>query len=152
MQRPAIDCSAQMGGKDVDAVLQPHFHAFKMAFAYGGAVLPCIQIERLAFVVRADGAVQKFNFEGCENVDLNRKKKYISIDVGVPISRWQDRSDAEIAAYLIDSMWEGLEEMLAHLAANKIVCDAAAIRALFEIGMQRYRDTWNMPGDSVTSR
>jgi hypothetical protein len=70
----------------------------------------------------------------------------------VPISRWQDRSDAEIAAYLIDSMWEGLEEMLAHLAANKIVCDAAAIRALFEIGIQRYRDAWNMPGDSVASR
>ena len=86
-------------------------------------------------------------FEGCENVDLNRKKKYISIDVGVPIKRWQGCSDAEIAAYLIDSMWEGLEEMLARLAANKIDCDAAAIRVLFEAGAQRYLAAWTTSVD-----
>lgn len=64
----------------------------------------------------------------------------------MPIKRWQGRSDAEIAAYLIDSMSEGLEEMLARLAANKIVCDAEAIRVLFEAGAQRYLAAWNATG------
>lgn len=144
MQLPAIGCSADFGGDDAASALLPHFRAFKVAFADSGEALPS-GIERAAFILRVGGSVRDFPFEGCENVDLNRKKKYISIDVGVPIKRWQGRSDVEIAAYLIDSMWEGLEEILARLAANKIPCDASAIRALFEAGAQRYLAAWPAP-------
>jgi len=142
----AISFSAQFGGVDASTILKPHFFALKKEF-HVAQDLPCDAIREMAFILRADGAIQQFHFEGCENVELNRKKKYISIDVGVPIKRWQGRSDAEIAAYLIDSMWEGLEEMLARLAANKITCDAAAIRVLFEAGAQRYLATWATPNE-----
>lgn len=74
MERPAIDCSAQFGGDDAASALIPHFRAFKMAFADSGAALPC-GIDRAAFVLRGGGSVRDFPFEGCENVDLNRKKK-----------------------------------------------------------------------------
>ncbi len=142
MQKHAFGCSAQMGGMDADAALLAHFRAFKAAFADSGA-LPCDQLELIAFVLRVGGSVRDFPFEGCEKIDLNRKKKYISIDVGVPIARWQGRSDKEIAVYLIDAMREGLDQMLAHLSANKITCDAAAIRSLFEAGAQGYLAAWS---------
>lgn len=142
MNRPVIDCSAQMGGEDVDSVLFPHFREFKRAFSVTAGELPCKMIERLAYVWRADGAIQQFNFEGCERIDLNRRKKYISIDVGVPITRWKDRSDREIAEYLAVSMRSGLEQILERLRAEKIECDDAAIRSLLEQGLSRYLATW----------
>ena len=141
----AFSVSAQFGGGAGSTVIKPHFFALKKALRPAGNAIPCDLLQQIAFILRVDGDIVQFNFEGCENVDLNRKKKYISIDVGVPVKRWQGRSDAEIAAYLIDSMWEGLEEMLARLAANKITCDAAAIRVLFEAGAQRYLAAWSVP-------
>ncbi len=141
----AFSISAQFGGGAGSSVLKPHFFELKKALRLAGAAIPCDLLQQMAFILRVDGDIVQFNFEGCENVDLNRKKKYISIDVGVPIKRWRDRSDAEISAYLIDSMWEGLEEMLARLAANKIPCDVTAIRALFEAGAQRYLAAWSAP-------
>jgi hypothetical protein len=149
MQRPAIDFSAQMGDKESDAALLPHFQALKRAFAESGVALPCQHVERMAYVLRVSGSIVNFNFEGCERIDLNSRKKYISIDVGVPIARWKDRGDQEIAAYLAGAMREGLEQMLARLRAKKITCDEPAIRALFEQGVARYLATWSIPASSV---
>ena len=133
-----------MGGPDADAALLPHFKSLKQAFVSGDGSLPCVGTDLIAFILRVDGKVHSFNFEGCERVDLNRRKKYISIDVGVPIVRWQGRSDAEIARYLVAVLPGGFEQMLARLRAEKIVCDEAAVRAMFEQGLARYAVHWQV--------
>lgn len=142
MKRLTIDVSAQMGDEASDAALLPHFQALKRAFSASGTPLPCKQVERMAYVLRVSGSITNFNFEGCEAIDLNRGKKYISIDVGVPIARWKDQSDAEISQYLASVLPDGLDQMLARLRAEKIVCDDTAVRVLFEQGLARYVSAW----------
>lgn len=145
MEGRAIDFAAQMGDKESDAALLPHFQAFKRAFMECGSKLPCKQVEGMDYLLRVSGSIVKFEFEGCERIDLNRRKKYISIDVGVPMARWKDRSDQEIAAYLAASMRDGLEQMLERLRAEKLACDDAAIRTMFEQGAARYLAGWSAP-------
>jgi hypothetical protein len=138
-----------MGDKESSAAIQPHFKALKRAFLECGSTLPCKQVEGIDYLLRVSGSIVNFNFEGCERIDLNSRKKYISIDVGVPIARWKDRGDQEIAGYLAGAMREGLEQMLARLRAKRVTCDEPAIRALFEQGVARYLATWSIPASSV---
>jgi hypothetical protein len=48
----------------------------------------CSEIEQLSFVFRVDGELDAWHFEGCERLRLNRKGRYITLDVGVPEVRW----------------------------------------------------------------
>ncbi len=142
MEGRAIDFAAQMGDKESDAALLPHLKALKRAFLECGSALPCKQVEGMDYLLRVSGSIVKFEFEGCERIDLNRRKKYISIDVGVPVARWKDRSDLEIAEYLAVSMRDGLEQMLEKLRASKLSCEENAVRAMFEEGVVRYLAHW----------
>ena len=137
--------SAQYGDVESASVIRPHFQALKAALKAELDAIQCEQLRQFAYVLRVGGAITQFNFEGCERIDLNRKKQYISIDVGVPIARWKNCSDREIAEYLAASMREGLEQMLARLRAEKFECDEAAIRGMVEQGMVRYLATWAGP-------
>lgn len=141
--RPAIDCSAQFGGDDCANALLPHFRAFKRSFLESDNVLPCRSIERVAFVFRVSGSVRDFAFEGCENIDFNSRKKYISIDVGVQIARWKGRTNSEIARCLAGMLPDGLDQMLTRLKVERIACDESAIRAMFEQGLAKYVAHWS---------
>lgn len=138
----AISVSAQFGGGPGSTLVKPHFFQLKKALLFAGREIPCEVIREIAFILRVDGNIVQFNFEGCERIELNRRKKYISIDVGVPVARWKDRSDLEIAEYLAVSMRDGLEQMLARLRAEKLSCDDATVRTKFEEGMRRYLASW----------
>lgn len=137
-----LSVSAQFGGGLGSTVLKPHFFGLKKGFRGAGDLIPCDSIRQVAFILRVDGDIVQFNFEGCERIDLNLRKKYISIDVGVPMACWKDRSDVEIAQYLASVLPDGLEQMLARLRAEKIACDEDQVRALFERGLSRYVSTW----------
>lgn len=145
LPKEAISISAQFGGTDVGEALKPHFFALKRAFRPAGPSLPCEKITQMAFILRGDGAVHQFQFEGCENIEVNLRSRYISIDVGVPIHRWSGRSALEIAAYLVDSMRQGLSLMLVQLEERKFKCSREQITSMFEEGAGRYLElvkTW----------
>lgn len=147
----AISVSAQFGGGPGSTLVKPHFFELKKALRSAGREIPCEVIREIAFILRVDGDIVQFNFEGCERIELNRRKKYISIDVGVPVARWKDRSDLEIAEYLAVSMRDGLEQMLSRLRAEKLSCDDATVRAMFEEGMARYLANWVSSAAEVES-
>lgn len=76
-----IDASAQFAGQDAADALLPHFKALKRA---GKAVaVDGLPFPKLSFILRVDGEVRSFGFTGPDHVDVDRKGKYVSVDIGI---------------------------------------------------------------------
>mgnify|MGYP000464327976 CR=1 FL=1 len=81
MTTSVIDFSAQFGGRDAAAAVLPHFHALKAAA--GHIRIGNFPFPRLAYVFRVDGEIRRYGFSGIDNPDIDRKKCYISFDIGI---------------------------------------------------------------------
>lgn len=44
------------------------------------------EIAEFALVLRVGGNMQEFDFEGCERIRRSRKGKYITVDLGFPLT------------------------------------------------------------------
>jgi hypothetical protein len=89
-------------------------------------------IDEFAPVLRVDGNIGDtwyWNFEGLQRQRLSKKQKYITVDIGVPRSRWENASAIQIRTYLIDNLRLALEAFVARLKKEKIPVDD---RRLFE--------------------
>lgn len=148
LPRDGFLISAQYGDIESAAAIRPNFRAIKAALRADVDAIACEHIHQFAYVLRVSGSITSFEFEGCEKIDLNRRKHYISIDVGVPMVRWKDKTDTEIAQYLVNVLPDGLEQMLARLRTEKIVCDEAVVRGLFAQGIARYLAGWSTASDA----
>jgi hypothetical protein len=85
-------------------------------------------IDELEFVFRVDGDLSAWHFEGCERLRINRKGRYITVDIGVPESRWQVEDEAQLRTYLADCVRQGAELMIAKLEKEKMDVDSKRLR------------------------
>jgi hypothetical protein len=90
----------------------------------------CSDIHELALLIRIDGDTHKFKFRGPERIRLNRKKRYISIDIGLEKGDW-DVPQSKFKKTLSEFILDGLERVLERLRKNRITCDENRIRAIF---------------------
>ena len=77
-------------------------------------------IDEFAFVLRIDGKVCSWNFKRCERLRLNRRSRYITVDIGVPQKRWGTNDGVGLARYLLDCVAEGLRLMVGKLQRSKL--------------------------------
>ncbi len=70
-------------------------------------------VDELAIVLRIDGDVTAWGFEGADKLRLARKQRYVTVDIGVPQARWAD--EAGFRTYLALQARSGLEAMIARL-------------------------------------
>jgi hypothetical protein len=77
----SIEFSAQFGGTDAASHLLPHFKALKAAESE--IVLNRFPYPKLAFVLRVDGEVHRFGFSGPGHPEVDRKRRYLSVDIGI---------------------------------------------------------------------
>ncbi|GAA5525735.1 hypothetical protein Maes01_02307 [Microbulbifer aestuariivivens] len=80
----------------------------------------CDQIDEFCFILRVDGEISQWEFEGCENIDVDLKERYVSIDIGVPKEMWQSQDEDAIRAYLVGCMQDGLQMMVRALEEKNI--------------------------------
>lgn len=74
-----IDFSAQFGGHDAASAVLPYFKALKSASK--GIHLEGFPFPKLAFILRVDGEVNQYGSSGIGNLDIGKKKGYLSIDI-----------------------------------------------------------------------
>ncbi|MFD1030793.1 hypothetical protein ACFQ1X_05050 [Metaplanococcus flavidus] len=72
-------------------------------------------MDEFDLALRVDGDLWYFNFEGCEKLRLSKKYRYITIDIGMPRSKWEGVTPIEIRKFLIDHAREALELMINRL-------------------------------------
>jgi hypothetical protein len=99
------------------------------------------EIREFALILRIGGAMQEFNFEGCERIRRNRKEKYITVDLGFPSTRWKASSDSSIREYISEAVETGLLCCIRHLEKNnspidsdRLMDDFAKVKQLFLAG------------------
>jgi hypothetical protein len=79
----------------------------------------CIEVDEFAPILRVDGDLWNFEFEGCEKLRLSKKNRYITIDVGMPRSKWEGIDGKEIRQYLISNLRNALELMINRFKKEK---------------------------------
>lgn len=97
-----VDFSAQFGGRDAAAAVLPHFKILKSAAK--GVSLSEFPFPKLAFILRVDGDVNQYGESGIGNMDIDSKKKYLSLDI---VITKKDRK--EIQSKIISGLNESIE-------------------------------------------
>ncbi|MDA8212700.1 MAG: hypothetical protein M0021_12595 [Clostridia bacterium] len=95
-------------------------------------------INEFAPIARVDGEIWHWDFEGCQKLRLNRKERYITIDIGVPRNRWEGISPLEIRKYLIENLRQALILMVNKLKKEKIFVDEGRLFQDFAKVEQEY--------------
>lgn len=95
-------------------------------------------IDELSFVFRVDGDLSAWRFEGCERLRINRKGRYITVDIGVPEQRWQVDDEATLRVYLADCVRQGTEMMIAKMEREKMAVDKERLRRDRELILRDY--------------
>ncbi|MFC6039536.1 hypothetical protein ACFPYN_08875 [Paenisporosarcina macmurdoensis] len=114
-----ITFGADIGDVNAGKVVGPHlFELRKLIYRFCDKIY-CEEIDEIAPILRVDGDLAYWEFEGCEKLRLSKKYRYITIDVGMPRSKWEGLNGIEIKNYLIDNLKEALELMVKRLKKEK---------------------------------
>ena len=138
MSKEVFKIASQYGGKDVFKVVSPLFRRLKPIVSEFEGKKYCNGIDYYSFVIRADGEIQQFEFEGLECLELDEKNKSITIDIGLPHHRWEGRTDKEIIDYLGTILLEGLDEMLKKFKEKEIEIDEKQIKLDFNEAVRKW--------------
>ncbi len=126
-QKAYITFGAQMGDVRADATVAPHLISLrKLLDKYcKGPYSP--EVDELAPIARVDGDLWYWEFEGCQKLRWSRKSRYITVDIGVPRSRWENVSPNEIRLYLINNLKQALTLMVNKLKKEKVSVNDALL-------------------------
>jgi hypothetical protein len=80
-------------------------------------------IDEFAPILRVDGDIGHWEFEGLQRLRLLKKRKYISVDIGMPRSRWKNVSPLLIRQYLLTNLKMALEAFVKKLKKEHIPVD-----------------------------
>lgn len=114
-----ITFGAQMGDSASSKAVSPHLDELKQLLYKHCNKRYCEEIDEMAPILRVDGELWYWEFEGCEKLRLSKKYRYITIDVGMLRSRWEGNNAKDIRNYLIDNLKKALELMVKRLDKEK---------------------------------
>jgi len=96
------------------------------------------EIDEFALILRIGGEMQEFDFEGCERIRRNRKKRYITVDLGFPSYKWKGTADSEICSYVARLVETGLLCCIRRLEKDKVSIDAEKLMSDFGRARDRF--------------
>jgi len=59
--------------------------------------------------LRVSGEITDFGIDGCDRLRKDAKRRRLSIDVGIPMVKWQNASADQVKRLIAQSLWEGVE-------------------------------------------
>lgn len=140
MARDPFTLSGQMGGEDVDDALLPHFQSLKRHLQLLTSEGFGVGIQELAFILRGSGSVRSFDLDGPGDFVVNKKDKSISIDIGVPIARWRDKSNKEIANFIARSMIASIPDAAMELKRKGLSVDVGVVNRSLRKMLDSYQE------------
>jgi len=114
-----ITFGADIGDANAGKVVSPHLLELRNLIYRFCDKIYCEEIDEIAPILRVDGDLAYWGFEGCEKLRLSKKHRYITIDIGMPRSRWEGNNAKDIRSYLIDNLKEALELMVNRIKKEK---------------------------------
>jgi hypothetical protein len=127
--KDCITLGADIGGPQASDVTVPQFMPLRKFLASMCTRPYSTEVDEFALILRIDGNVAQFHFEGCERMRRSRKGRYVTIDIGVPESRWKDQPAAALRTYLMDCVRDALRQIVAKLKKDKTDVDEGALFA-----------------------
>lgn len=129
MATASITLGVQSGDVASSQATEPFFTALRRLLA---AI--CIgpysdEIDEFAIVLRIAGEIWNFEGEGCQKLRLNRKGRYVTIDIVLPQERWRGSGPIQLKEYLASSTEEALSLMIARLENSKIKVESTKLRS-----------------------
>lgn len=97
-------------------------------------------VDEFSLVFRVDGDIWYWNQEGCDRMRRSKKKRYITIDIYVPRSRWEGVPGIEIRKYLAACVEDAFQRMIGKLKRDKVVVDGDALLRDFAMAKAQYLD------------
>jgi hypothetical protein len=110
-----ITFGAQMGDVNADRAVGPHLVELSVLLKRYCQYSYCDGIDELAPVLRVYGKIWHFGLEGCEKMRLSKKHRYITVDIGMPQSKWENKKPSSIKSFLINQLIIALELMIKRL-------------------------------------
>jgi hypothetical protein len=127
-----LQLPCQFGGIDASAAVKPHTLKLRKLLSNYCLKDYCKEIDEITPIFRIDGKLDKFNFRGCEKLRLQKKQRYITVDVGFPQSEWENKSEEQIKKFIYNSYLEAITLILIRLKKEKIEIKSAELLADLE--------------------
>jgi hypothetical protein len=128
----------QAGDQESDNVMSPLYMPLRRVLARVCRGPYSKDIIEFAFILRIDGKIWYFKFEGCEKLRMNRSEKYVTIDIGVPEKLWRTFDKTAMANYLVDNIADGLRQMVALICKKKLDIDEEKLYRDFSDASNEY--------------
>jgi hypothetical protein len=122
-KKPYITFCAQMGDSLANTIVAPHLVALRKLLEKYCNKHYADNIDEFAPILRVDGEIGYWEFEGLQKLRLMKKLKYITVDIGMPRPKWQQASFLEIRKYLFENLKLALEAFVKKLKMENILVD-----------------------------
>lgn len=122
-----VTLGVQMGGEDANEATDRYVSELRNLLRKYCSKAYSPDVPEIALILRVDGSVSAFNFEGWEKIKRNRKERYITVDVGVPVWRWKGKTELEIRHYLFENVVAALKASFSRLHRDGVEANEEAL-------------------------
>ncbi|MHB1457197.1 MAG: hypothetical protein ACYC0V_09815 [Armatimonadota bacterium] len=127
-----ITFGADIGDEDAANAVSPHLIVLRKLLKLHCNKKYAPELNEFAPIARIDGEFGHWEFEGTQKLRLSKKHRYITVDIGMPKSRWQGVSPIEIRRYLIENFKQALHLFVGKLRKEKYEVDDVRLFEDFE--------------------
>lgn len=138
--KPMIRMGAQVGGVAADQATDHHIMPLRKLLQAHCLGPYSVEVDEFSLVLRVDGDISYWNQEGCDRMRRRKKERYITIDIYVPRSRWENVPGLEIRKYLAACVEDAFQRMIAKLRKDKVAVDGDALLRDFAVVKEKYLD------------
>lgn len=118
-----ITLSAQMGDQLSSKVIAPHLIQLNTLLDKYCNKEYSTHLDQFSLVLRVDGELWFWDTEGCGNLRLYKKSRYITLDIGMPRNKWEGKFPKDIRLFLLSNLEEALHLIVKRLKKEKIDLD-----------------------------
>ena len=98
----------------------------------------CSAIDEYALVLRIDGRFAQFGEEGLARLRFQKSRRYITIDIQVPVHVWQPMTFSEFKGYLAQRVTDAMMACVERLERSKEQVDKELLFAEIEAAMGEF--------------
>jgi hypothetical protein len=134
-----IEIGAQISGPDAYEFMAPHFKVLHASMDKHVSGPFSDKISQFSFLLRVDGSVRSWDLPRLSHIDLNKRNKYISIDVHIPGKVWKS-GDVSVAKHIGDAFREGLRQMIECLKLKGVDVRAGDVTSALNAALTDYTE------------
>jgi hypothetical protein len=125
--RAAITFGVQAGDAQADSAVSTHYLELRRLLARRCNNSYSDVIDEFAPILRIDGEIWSWNKRGCENFRIQKKSRYATFDVFMPVDIWSQGQGSRIRDYLITQLIEGFQTIIKRAEKAGIAIDKAQL-------------------------